>query len=63
MALLPKIGDKKACKPAAFETGLPYDCPRTVTGTVVWIHPKGRFYVVEVEINGYKWRETLYPEK
>lgn len=62
MAHLPKIGAKKTFKPAALENGLPNDCPKTVTGTVVWVHPQGRFYIVEVEKNGYKWRETLYLE-
>lgn len=31
-----------------------------VEGTVVWVHPKKRFYVVEFECNGYKIRETFY---
>lgn len=63
MAQMPQIGDKKTFKPAALENGLPNDCPRTVTGTVVWVHPQGRFYIVEVDNDGHKWRETLYPEK
>ena len=63
MSMLPKIGEKKEFKPTAFEAGLPGDCARTVIGTVIWVHPQGRFYIVEVEIHGYKWRETLYPGK
>ena len=54
-----RIGDKKTFIPAAFRCGLPCDCERRVTGTVIWIHPRNRFYLVEVESNGYKWREAF----
>lgn len=62
MARLPKIGEKKIVAPAAFEVGLPEGYPKKVSGTVVYVHPKGRFYQVEVKINRQAWRETLYPE-
>lgn len=60
---MPKIGDKKTFIPDALTAGLPGDYDRHVTGTVVYIHPQGRFYIVEVISNGHSWRETLYPEK
>lgn len=56
---LPNIGDRKTFIPEAFRCGLPIDCDRTVTGTVVWIHPRGRFYLVEVEVNGHKWNQAF----
>lgn len=62
MATLPKLGEKKTFKPQSFENGLPVELKKEVTGTVVWIHPKGRYYLVEVSINGNTWRETMYPE-
>lgn len=34
--------------------------PREVTGTVVWIHPKRRFFEVEYILNGTKLRQSLY---
>lgn len=55
----PRIGDKITYVPNALKHDLPCDCDRRVTGTVVWIHPKGRFYLVEVEVNGHKWHEAL----
>lgn len=57
--MLPSIGDKKTFVPAAFEAGLPSGYAKAVTGTVVWIHPRGRFYLVEVEVNGYKWHQAF----
>lgn len=62
MATLPKIGDKKTFVPEAFSCGLPIECSKTVTGTVVWVHPAGRYYIVEVTVHGNTWRETMYPE-
>lgn len=29
-------------------------------GTVVWVHPRRRFYVVEFDFNGKTFRETYY---
>lgn len=37
--------------------------PETVTGTVVWIHPKRRYYIVEYEVRGYKLQQALYFKK
>lgn len=56
---VPKIGDKKSFVPSAFSMGLPADCEKRVTGTVVWIHPQNRFYIVEVEVHGHKWRQSF----
>ena len=37
--------------------------PRTYTGTVVWVHPAGRFFVVEFAFErGRKFRESYFPE-
>ena len=54
-----KIGDTKTFMPEAFSVGLPDACPKAVTGRVVWIHPKGRFCLVEVEAHGHTWRQAL----
>lgn len=61
MPKLPKIGEKITFQPKAFENGLTIECERTVTGTVVWVHPRGRYYTVEVNVHGNTWRETMYP--
>lgn len=36
----------------------------TVVGTVVYIHPARRYYVVEFRspITGYNWRKAFWPE-
>lgn len=57
--MLPKIGDKKTFVPAAFSSGLPNDITREVTGTVVWIHPEGRYYVVRVDRGKNSWCEAF----
>lgn len=36
----------------------PKDAPKTISGTVVYIHPERRFYVVEFEFDGRTFRET-----
>ena len=37
---------------------------RTYTGTVVYIHPAGRFYVVEFQFGDRAFRESFYfPER
>lgn len=37
------------------------DCrPITKTGTVVYIHPKRSFYIVEFELGEHKAREAYY---
>lgn len=50
-----KTGDRKT------ETLHFGDCDgRTFTGTVVWIHPQRRFYVVEFRFGGRTFREAFY---
>ena len=61
MDQMPKIGEQKRFKPKAFDCGLTIDCDHYVTGKVIWVHPRGRFYTVEVCSNGNTWRETMYP--
>lgn len=34
--------------------------PKRMTGTVVFIHPERRFYIVEFERGGRRWRECFY---
>ena len=37
---------------------------RTYTGTVVWIHPAGRFYIAEFIFERGRFREAFYfPER
>lgn len=31
-----------------------------MTGTVVYIHPRRRFYIVEFEVGGRTFRESFY---
>lgn len=33
---------------------------KPMRGTVVYVHPKGRFHVVEFEVGGRKARESFY---
>lgn len=50
-----KIGEKKT------ENVHFGDClPRTMTGTVVWIHPQRRFYVLEFRFEQGTVREGYY---
>lgn len=46
----PLIGRKISFKPACMDVG-------TKTGTIVWVHPQGRFIVVEYECPPRRWRE------
>lgn len=62
MRRLPKIGDKKTFIPHAFKEGCVPPNSRQLTGRVIYVHPQGRFYIVEAESNGIKIRETFYPE-
>lgn len=64
MALI-ALGDKITFVPngfgerkEAFDNGVAI--PQKLTGRVVWIHPKERFYLVEAEIHGGTIRETFY---
>ena len=34
--------------------------PRPMWGTVVWVHPEGRFYVAEFDFDGFKVREAYF---
>lgn len=56
------VGDKLRLRPtfdhefAMEDTKGPRDC------TVIYIHPEGRFFVVEFRSGlGIPWRETFYP--
>lgn len=59
-----KIGDKVRVKKEWMEPvrrGRPRDLAKreTAVGTVVWIHPEGRFAVLEFEFPGGKYRESI----
>lgn len=65
-----RVGEAKTFVPSAFmaevagadpSTGKRY--PRQVTGSVAWIHPEGRFYLVTYEVNGYQLRECFSREE
>lgn len=65
-ALMVKIGDKKTFKPSGFSSQIGVKDPATgqtrsrkVTGKVVYVHPAGRYYTVEVEEDGRKYRESF----
>lgn len=61
MEKLPSIGTKKTFIPEAFHCGLTVECDRHVTGEVIWIHPRGNFYVVRIEVHGHVWHECFMP--
>nr|DAL91793.1 MAG TPA: ATP synthase subunit 9 [Caudoviricetes sp.] len=56
-----KVGDKRMMKPHEFQ-----DDPRhpnrskLLPCTVIYIHPQRRFYRVEFETRGGKFRESFY---
>lgn len=61
-----RVGETKSFVPNAFmsevagtdpSTGKRY--PRQVTGSVAWIHPGRRFYLVTYVVNGYQLRECF----
>lgn len=61
-----KLGAKITFKPSGFSdqtsvkdpaTGKP--CSREVTGKVVYVHPQGRYYTVEAELDGRTIRESF----
>lgn len=60
-----QIGDKVIRTPYTVGEGIPVgtvnsrNSGRPMRGTVVWIHPKGRFHVVEFEVCGRKLRESF----
>lgn len=60
-----RLGDTVTFVPHFMEGELRGSCgkrqrPQEVTGTVVWIHPKHRFFEVEYTVNGTKLRQALY---
>lgn len=60
-----KIGDKVVRTPHTVGEGMPVGticsegAGKPMRGTVVWIHPKGRFHVVEFDVCGRKLRESF----
>jgi hypothetical protein len=60
-----KVGDKVIRTPTTIGEGMPVgtlnsvSSARPMRGTVVWIHPKGRFHVVEFEVCGRTLRESF----
>ena len=59
MAYYPKVGDKKTFVPEALKAGLISGIERSVTGTIIWIHPARRFYLVRVEVGEHVWHEAF----
>lgn len=64
-----RIGEKKTFVPEGFLLEAPAkdpngtkEYPRRVTGTVTWVHPKGRFYLVTFTVNGYELRQCFQDE-
>lgn len=60
-----QIGDKIKFTPSAFEgewagqgAGKPSK-PRQLTGTVIYIHPKGRFFTLAAKVGGVTIRESF----
>lgn len=56
-----RVGDKVARTPETFTVrdGERNSAPRTLRGRVVYIHPLGRYHVVEFETPGGKIRECF----
>lgn len=61
-----KLGDKITFKPSGFNSLSSVIDPVTgkersgeVTGKVVYVHPAGRYYTVEVEEDGRTYRESF----
>lgn len=57
-----KVGDKVRKKMAWTEVGRAIKKHDVATGTVIFVHPEGRFYTVEFDLPGGKVRAT-YDEK
>ena len=56
-----KIGQKVTRYPVSFSEPDGKKGQKPMTGTVVYIHPLERFYVVEFRSDvGVPWRETFY---
>lgn len=45
-----KIGDRRTVKPVCFEVAGANGKPTAITGTAVYVHPEGRFCVLEFEV-------------
>ena len=61
-----KIGDKKEFVPEAFNGQIKVknpatgkECAKSVIGRVVYIHPAGRYYTVEANLDGRVIRESF----
>lgn len=56
-----KVGDRvsRVCVTLTGQDGLDSKCPARMTGRVVWIHPEGRFHVVEFLLGGGIVRECF----
>ena len=55
-----KLGDRRTVRPVTLD-GHDKGKPRPLTGTVVYIHPAGRFCVLEFEVgyHGQRLRESF----
>lgn len=47
-----KLGDRIAVKPVTFDIPGNDGKPKAIPGTVVYIHPAGRYCVLEFEVGG-----------
>ena len=61
-----KLGDKITFKPSGFSDQISVkdpstgkSCSRKVTGKVIYVHPQGRYYTVEAELDGRTIRESF----
>lgn len=61
-----KVGDSKTFKPSGFSDQVSVkdpstgkSCSRKVTGKVIYVHPQGRYYTVEAELDGRTIRESF----
>jgi len=57
-------GDRVTRSPETFAEGVETrerqkPQPRAMTGRVVYIHPRGRYHVVEFEVAGHRVRESF----
>ena len=55
-----KIGDRVQCRPTLDgKKERSGKIPPMMAGTVIYIHPRGRFHVVEFNFGGIKLRESF----
>ena len=64
MAKIPALGERYTFAPSAFEEvrrkdSRPVFIPRVVTGKVIYIHPRRRYFVAEAQVNGCAIREAF----